>query len=206
MKVLISAALLNLTEMTSLVYSGTNNCRAVTGWELGAPWIRSGCTSWSPGRMIRANTPWSYSMGTAPTNCPQTWLGKVSWGTAQLLSRSPSKPGLGFLWSWSWFPCGIGVGRTGKSPQKHEERGSGQEKGWKTLGSLGTAGKGWKGGNCSWDVSNSSTGKHSSQVASWERKLQVYKGFSKLLFWTSLWKERTLSHLFQQCTNRAVFP
>lgn len=58
-------------------------------------------------------------------------------GALQIVGRDSSLP----YRSWSWFPYGIGVGRTVKGPQKHKERGSGQEKALKPLGSLGTAGE-----------------------------------------------------------------
>lgn len=203
--------ILNIPEMTSLVYSGRNAWKAVTGWELGAPWIRSGCTSWTPPRLIRANTPWSYSMGTAPTNCPQTWLGKVSWGTAELLSRSPANPGQGFLSPspelelislWNW----------GKedSEERREERGSGQEKRLKPLGSFGTAGERMRSGQLLLRC---------VQFLHWTTELTggilERRTFTKafpncwrffFLLWSSLWKERIQSHLFQQYKNRDVFP
>lgn len=213
---LISPALLNIIEMTSLVYSGRNNWKAVTGWELGAPWIRSGFTSWTPRRLIRANTPWSYSMGTAPTNCQQTCLGKVSWVTPwhvpELLSRSPSNRGKGFLspllelelisiWNWgredSEGPTEArGEGKwAGKSIEAFREP-------WHCWGKdeQGAAAPGM----CPIPP-------QSLQVASWKRELS---GLQRLfqtvgvffLLWTSLWKERTQCHLFQQYTNRAVFP
>lgn len=195
--------------MTSLVYSGRNNWRAVTGWELGAPWIRSGCTSWTPARLIRANTPWSYSMGTAPTNCQQTCLGKVSWVTPELLSRSPSNPGQGFLSPLLEMELQFHVELDPvKGPQKYEEMGSRQEKGLKPLGSLGTAEERMSRRQLLLGCSSSSRA-HRRHLEN--ENFQVYKRFCKplgvfFLLWTSLWKGRTQSRLFQPCTNRAVLP
>jgi len=65
--------------MISFVYLGRNNWKAVTDWNLGAQWIRSGFTYWTQQMQIKENTPWSYLMGTPLTNCQLTCLDKVSW-------------------------------------------------------------------------------------------------------------------------------
>lgn len=70
-----------------------------------------------------------------------------------------------------------------KGPQKQEERGSGQEKGLKPLGSLGTAGERMSRGAAAPGMCP--VPPLDNRAYRWhlgKENFQVYKGFSKLLF------------------------